>query len=426
MRKLLPIVLLLFSGSEAAAQGVPPVITFSARLSDSNAPVGGPHAIAFRIFDAARGGNEVWREDHAAVMVADDGAIQIALGSVTRIDEGLLRGGVAYLEVTVDGTTLDPRLALTSVPYALRAAVAERVENLDFSSLQRRVSQSCNPGNFIQSIAEDGSVTCGAGSAGSGDITGVIAGEGLSGGGASGDATLSVAFGGSGTAPTAARSDHDHAGVYLRAGSSLVCDSDEKVTGLDAAGNVLCDDDIRFQYFAGNGLDLNGDTFSVRYGAGGSANAAVRSDDPRLSDARQPTASFNISGTAAAGTLQSAGEINSPQFRVFKVFSQTAGALPLSATFTTNGGTVMITASGSGFSSPGSGVIGMNVLVDGVNRGVSRTFTNEPSSHKAFVTTQIVISNLAAGSHALQLAALGGTSTDFNDFFDVSVLELPF
>lgn len=81
---------------------------------------------------------------------------------------------------------------------------------IDAGEVQRRVSGACAPGSSVRVINEDGSVVCETDSAGTGDITNVIAGVGLSGGGLTGAVTIDVDFAGSGSALTAARSDHDH------------------------------------------------------------------------------------------------------------------------------------------------------------------------------------------------------------------------
>jgi len=83
---------------------------------------------------------------------------------------------------------------------------------VDSSVVQSRVTGTCAAGQAIRVVNQDGSVSCeAAGGGGGGDITAVAAGAGLTGGGAAGDVALAVDFAGPGVATTAARSDHTHA-----------------------------------------------------------------------------------------------------------------------------------------------------------------------------------------------------------------------
>ncbi len=172
--------------------------------------------------------------------------------------------------------------------------------NADTNYLQRRVSGACATGSAIRSINTDGTVTCesddnttysaGTGlrlsgnqfsllpsyqlpqtcangqvaqwngsawtcaAAGSnGDITAVYAGTGLSGGGTSGDVTLNVNFAGSGSANTAARSDHKHWGAsWSGSGTGLELHSSDEGPALFAI--AVSGDGVRAQSQSGAAL----------------------------------------------------------------------------------------------------------------------------------------------------------------------------
>jgi hypothetical protein len=87
--------------------------------------------------------------------------------------------------------------------------------NADTSVLQVRVSATCAAGSSIRSIAADGAVTCETDDSGSGSYT---AGNGLT---LTGTA-FAASYGGTGTATTLARSDHNHNTAYiLRSGDTV-------------------------------------------------------------------------------------------------------------------------------------------------------------------------------------------------------------
>jgi hypothetical protein len=85
------------------------------------------------------------------------------------------------------------------------------LSSINPAQVQARVTGVCSAPELMTGVNQDGTVTCRPDTAGSGDITGVAAGTGLSGGGVAGDVALAVTFAGTGAAPSAARSDHTHA-----------------------------------------------------------------------------------------------------------------------------------------------------------------------------------------------------------------------
>ena len=123
------------------------------------------------------------------------------------------------------------------------------------------------------------------------------------------------------------------------------------------------------------------------------------------------------------GDLVLTGKVFSPMWRAFQVAESVQGGLPKQFNFNTNGGLVILFVSGSGWN-PSSGLIGMSIKVDGSEKAKARGFSNEVNSHKTFVPVQLVVA-LAAGQHTVRLDALAGTSSDGNDFFNVTGIELP-
>lgn len=98
----------------------------------------------------------------------------------------------------------------------------------------------------------------------------------------------------------------------------------------------------------------------------------------------------------------------------------------LSGNFTSNGAYVQIFFAGSAWHTPGPGMMGVNLLIDGNLVTSARVYTNEQASHKCLVPVSIVM-KLPAGPHTATIAAAStNTKVDHNDLFTLIITELLF
>jgi hypothetical protein len=115
----------LASGTPAAAQTVPSVISYQGSVVAEGSPVDGSLPVTVRIVDAETEGTVLWSEARPQVSVAN-GRFRLLLGSQTPFPDDLFAGSPRFFEIEIDGEVL-PRLPVTSTAYARRAATAEAV-----------------------------------------------------------------------------------------------------------------------------------------------------------------------------------------------------------------------------------------------------------------------------------------------------------
>lgn len=101
--------------------GVPHLVKFSGILRNSTTNI----ALTFAIYDSNDSPSPLWTE-RQSVMPDETGHYSVLLGSATEIPDTLFSAGDArWLGIQVSGEPEQPRIALVSVPYALKAADAE-------------------------------------------------------------------------------------------------------------------------------------------------------------------------------------------------------------------------------------------------------------------------------------------------------------
>ena len=111
--------------------------------------------------------------------------------------------------------------------------------------------------------------------------------------------------------------------------------------------------------------------------------------------------------------------------RISTLMSNRPGPLPLSGTFTTQGGALHILVSGSGTRRADvlPGIIGMEIRLADKAIGKCQVFVDEQGKRGTFVPVFITVSGVSPGEHALLLHPFSRTETDENDFFNVTIIE---
>jgi len=226
---------LLVSAAQVAGQGggqqSPKAVfsytfTYQGQLRDATGTVNATCDLRFTLWDDKDGGSQV-----GDTLVLE--GIELVDGLFTaRLDFGAttFQGDTRWLEVAASCpagsgySTLTPRQELTGSPYALYALSApwtglsgmpggfgDGVDDdttysagtglelvgtefgVDTGQIQARVGGLCAEESAIRAVNEDGTVVCQSVTGGTGDITAVYAGTGLTGGGDDGDLTLDLA-----------------------------------------------------------------------------------------------------------------------------------------------------------------------------------------------------------------------------------------
>ena len=123
----LTVLVVIVALTSAAVAAVPRLINYQGALSDARGvAVDGIHTVTFSFYSSTdAGAPALWREVHRSIDVKD-GLFHVVLGSVNPIPDKTFASGQLWIGISVDNDPeIEPRMQMTAVPWAVRAAVAD-------------------------------------------------------------------------------------------------------------------------------------------------------------------------------------------------------------------------------------------------------------------------------------------------------------
>jgi hypothetical protein len=100
-------------------------MNYQGRLTDQEGrPLDDTLLLAFAIYDDSTSGSLIWTEAHDSVIVTE-GLFTVLLGSANPLSDTMFADTVRWLQITIEGEPIVPRIRLISAPFAFRAATVD-------------------------------------------------------------------------------------------------------------------------------------------------------------------------------------------------------------------------------------------------------------------------------------------------------------